>query len=172
MGATSACRLEEYQLTGADGCRSHRQWWRCGSAGRESWRLRPNRSGKKKAAGGASFRIWLLSARAVRSSAVGGRRFLRGCHEAKRRPRPRRLGRRGGRAACISSSAAATKWIIVPGHEFAVIAVPWGCRGLERGRSMASLPGACNGSTLQTDASVTIRPPMLIPAQRVSSHLS
>jgi hypothetical protein len=39
-----------------------------------------------------------------------------GCHEAKRRPRPRRLGRRGGRAACVSSSAAATKWIIVPGH--------------------------------------------------------
>src|SRR5437899_236414 len=32
------------------------------------------------------------------------------------RPRPRRLGRRGGRAACISSSAAATKWIIVPRH--------------------------------------------------------
>ena len=36
------------------------------------------------------------------------------------------LGRRGGRAACVSSSAAATKWIIVPGHEFAVIAAPQG----------------------------------------------
>jgi len=61
LGATRACRLEEHQLTGADGCRSHRQWWRCGSAGRKSWRLRLNRSGKKKAAGGASFWIWLLS---------------------------------------------------------------------------------------------------------------
>ena len=28
---------------------------------------------------------------------------------------------------------------------------------------MAFLPGACNGSTLQTDASVTIRPLMLEP---------
>ena len=37
---------------------------------------------------------------------------------------------------------------------------------------MAFLPGACNGSTLQTDASVTIRPLILIPAQRVSSHMS
>ena len=54
-GVTRACRPEEHQLTAADGCRSHRQWWRCGSAGRKSWRLRPNRSGKKKAAGGASF---------------------------------------------------------------------------------------------------------------------
>ena len=26
LGATRACRLEEHQLTGADGCRSHRQW--------------------------------------------------------------------------------------------------------------------------------------------------
>ena len=60
LGATRACRLEEHQLTGADGCRSHRQWWRCGSAGRKSWRLRLNRSGKKKVAGGASFWIWLL----------------------------------------------------------------------------------------------------------------
>ena len=44
LGATRACRLEEHQMTGADGCRSHRQWWRCGNAGRKSWRLRPNRS--------------------------------------------------------------------------------------------------------------------------------
>jgi hypothetical protein len=29
VGATRACRLEEHQLTGADGCRSHRQWWLC-----------------------------------------------------------------------------------------------------------------------------------------------
>src|SRR6516162_5622118 len=42
------------------GVRRDRQWWRCGSAGRKSWRLRPNRSGKKKVAGGASFWIWLL----------------------------------------------------------------------------------------------------------------
>src|SRR5215472_8120457 len=42
------------------GVRRDRQWWRCGSAGRKSWRLRPNRGGKKKVAGGASFWIWLL----------------------------------------------------------------------------------------------------------------
>jgi len=26
LDATRICRLEEHQLTGADGCRSHRQW--------------------------------------------------------------------------------------------------------------------------------------------------